>query len=248
MLFMDRDFHTNPPDCAGGHPNALDEAATALGQQIETYVVYLANADDEGGAAGPQALADATALARGLNPGLSYFFNASNGKAATAVAGEALSTVVADLGACVYDVPAGVGPEAVLQFPDVTKQGILNVKYAATCANDNELSNPTWVFDNQHIRICQDTCQGVIRAIQADEAATALANEQSGTTNTAAGITVYATEGCDVPSAGPIVESGTVPNDYDANVNTGSDDAGGSTSLPDAGVSDDAGPSDGGAG
>jgi hypothetical protein len=227
MLFIDRDFKTNPPDCGNSHKNAIQEAQAALSAGIETYVVYLANADyeDAGGAAPPPAESDAQSLAMGLNPNLSYFFNASAGSSAPVVAAEALSTVVADMGSCVYEVPSGIDSAATLQFPDPVTRTILTVTNADSCANDSS-TTPLWVFDNQHIRVCQNTCQRLVTAIQADEAATAQSNAANNTLNAAAGVTVYATESCGAPDAATIVESGTAPNNYDAGISPPSDDAG----------------------
>jgi hypothetical protein len=247
MLFFDRDFATTPPDCGGSHKNAIQEAQAGLGEGIETYVVYLKNADDTdaGGNAGPQALSDATALAMGFNPNLKYFFDASQGSASALAAtqAEALATIVADLGSCVYEVPQGIGPEAILSFPDLAvSKSILNVKNADDCSTDDPATTPTWVFDNQHIHVCPDTCQRIIDAVQADQANTAQNNILKGTANVAAGITVYATEACGAPSAGPIVEA-SVPNSFDANVGTPGEDAG-----EDGGGTEDGSPTeDGGA-
>ena len=246
MLFFDRDIQSGlNPDCGAAHKSAIQEAQAALSAGIETYVVYLKNADfDSGADTDPNAEPNAAALAMGFNTGAKYFFNASTGDKNTLAQTQAsaLASVVADLGSCVYEVPQGIGPEAVLQFPDTVSRSLLAVKNAASCANDDPATTPLWVFDNQHIRVCQNTCQRLITAVEADQAATAQNNILTGGNAGAAGITVYATEACGAPSAGPIVESGTVPNNFDANVGT-TDDAGGSgdDAGDDSGGSQDAG-------
>ena len=257
MLFFDRDFN-GALDCGNGHLSALQEAQKALGEGIETYVVFLGNKDDAedggNGFPGQQALTDAQQLGLGLNSTyLSYFFNASTLSTIATASVNALGSVVSDLGGCVYQVPPGVGPEAILQFPDAVSASIISVSNAGSCANDDPVKSPTWVFDNQHIRVCQNTCARILTSIQAEEAETAQNNLKNGTTTPAAGISVYATQPCysedgGTPNPEPLVESGTVPNNYDANLDLPSEDSGSEDAGAGDAASDDAGPIDGGAG
>jgi hypothetical protein len=248
MMFFDRDVYTNDEpsnviDCnasGANHASAQLEAQQALAAHgIETYVVYLANQDYSNGAPAQWAT-DAQQLAGGLSSTSQYFFNASNGHDPT-LAEEteslALASIVSDLGSCVYVNPGNMGPDAVLSYP--TPASLLasyaennplfiqyaNVVNAPSCANDDGNTNQLWVYDHQHIRVCQNTCANIVAAVQADEEHTASVNitrQSEGLPTIApAGITVSGVEPCESgPIDASIVESGSAPTNYDAGLPT----------------------------
>jgi hypothetical protein len=272
MMFFDRDVYTNDAtsnvtDCnADGlnHASAQLEAQQALAANgIETYVVYLKNQDYPNGAPAQWAT-NAQALAGGLSSSSQYYFNASTGSADQLAETEALAlaSVVSDLGSCVYENPGNLGPDAVLSYP--TAESLLvsyaqnqpafiqyaSVVNATSCANDDGNKNQLWVYDNKHIRVCQNTCAQIVAAVQADEEHTASVNssrqQQGLPLLAAAGITVSGVEPCEPgPIDASIVESGSTPTNYDAGLP--SFDASG---LPqeDGGAGEDAGTEDGGPG
>ena len=214
MLFYDRDFNVTSPDCSG-HQNAIEEAQAALAQQVavETYVVYLANADYPDGAVPGQAWEHGQQLAQGLSSGGQYAFNAANGATAQSQAALALANVVADLGSCVYEVPLHFVPGVDLSFPNYAKGGAsTSVSYASDCLADDGDTHRQYVFDNQHIRICQNTCKVLVQSIVDDEIVTAQQNQGATTPRAPYPIDVtwgYAC-GSTIPDAS-IVESGTAP-------------------------------------
>jgi hypothetical protein len=206
MVFTDRDFRTNRPDAGlttdcnldggSGHADPIQEAVRALSgndggtHPVETYVVYLANAEyptgapsfetDEAGTGG-----NMTALANGLLPEGGYYFpvNANMGAGGLGAAGNAIASLSADVGSCVYNVPAALPPGVKLSFPDyaILDQSVsppaprpVKVSYsnepdasdpANGCKEDDGTNNPLWVYDNQHIRLCQSTCQRLITSV-----------------------------------------------------------------------------------
>src|SRR6202041_2422621 len=104
---------------------------------------------------------------QGLTVGGTYFFNSSSQApgAAQAQAALALASVIADLGSCVYEIPLHFVPGVQLNFSDYKNPSApvtVNVSYAASCAADDASTNPLYVFDNQHIRLCQNTCQRLV--------------------------------------------------------------------------------------
>jgi hypothetical protein len=265
MMFFDRDVQTNPPadDCGGALPSAQLEAQQALAANgIETYVVYLKNQDYPNGAPANWAT-DAQQLAGGLSSTSQYFFNAGTGSSAQLEETEALAlaSVVSDLGSCVYENPGNLGPDAVLSYP--TAESLLasyalnnplaiqyaNVVNATSCANDDGKTNLLWVYDHQHIRVCQNTCAQIVAAVQADEEHTASQNitrqSQGLPTLAAPGITVSGVEPCESsPIDAAVVESGSAPTNYDAGLPTFD-----ASALPDdAATSEDGGLADAGAG
>jgi hypothetical protein len=224
MLFYDRNFNVGTStDCPQPHPDAIAEANTALQEGIETYAVYLANADYDGGIPPGNPAAAGAELARGLGTGGIYFFNAAAGAEAQATAAKALASVVADLGSCVYEVPLHFVPGSPLSFPDYSYNpascagagsppSTATVSYAASCATDDACGNPLYVFDNQHIRICQNTCQRLVSSIVASEILSAGRNQ--GLTTPLPPLPVDVewgyTCGAPIPDAS-IVESGSAP-------------------------------------
>ncbi len=212
MLFYDRDFGVGSTQCPQGHADAISEATVALAQnRIETYAVYLANADYKDGGEPEDAATHGQQLAQGLTPGNQYFFNASGQTNAETEALSALASVVADLGSCVYEVPLHFVPGVQLSFPDYTSASVptVNVSYAASCALDDATNGPLYVFDNQHLRICQNTCKRLVSSIAASEVISANVVKAGGPP---LAITVgwgYAC-GATIPDAS-IVESGSAP-------------------------------------
>ncbi|MGO9710042.1 MAG: hypothetical protein ACLQBL_14335 [Polyangiaceae bacterium] len=254
MLFYDRDFDTAGPDCSGAVP-AITVANQALTtNNLETYAVYLANADyppgvDDAGVPGDP-VGHGQQLAQGLSPHGQYFFNASSqaSGAAAANAALALASVVADLGSCVYQVPGIFVPGSQLSFPDyatlftppagTTPQvSTVTVNYSDTgCGLDDANTNPIYVFDNQHIRICQNTCQRLVTSITDNEIATGQRNQGRVTPLPPLPQDVTWSFSCvNIPEAG-IVESGSAPNVI------GGEDAGEDAAVEDAGGIVDAGP------
>jgi hypothetical protein len=233
MLFFDRDFNVSPPDCPAPQLSAITLAANALAQQqIETYVVFLANADYPDGGIPGNPITDATNLAQGLAAGGQYFFNATNGANAASIAASALGNVVADMGSCVY-LPsvrgigpgqAAIGPDWTLTFADDAAGGALvNVVNAQSCLTDDAATNPVWVYDNQHIRLCQNTCERLVKSVEYNELIAAETSKVTGVVAPAGGVSVFANPPvlvCDggSPSDAAIVESGSEPLNYDAGV------------------------------
>jgi hypothetical protein len=238
MIFYDRDFNVSPTTDCPNHVDAITEAKNAFQQEgIETYAVYLANADFPDGGVPGQAIAHGQQLAQGFTAGGQYFFNASSQApgAAAASAGLALASVVADLGSCVYEIPLHFVPGVNLNFPDYApllsnaSAVTVSVSYADSCALDNATTNPLYVFDNQHIRICQNTCQRLVTSITDDEIVTEKLNQGRATPLPTRPVNVgwgYAC-GSPIPDAS-IVESGSAPTSTseDAGVDAGSEDAG----------------------
>jgi hypothetical protein len=176
MVFYDRDFGIGAGTDCPSHADAIAEATTALSQNgIETYAVYLASADFPDGSVPGDPVAHGQALAQGLTPGGQYFFNASSQApgAAQQQALSAVASVVADLGSCVYDVPIHFVPGVQLNFPDYAPERngkasgavAVNVSYASSCGADDATTNPLYVFDNQRIRICQNTCERLTTSV-----------------------------------------------------------------------------------
>ena len=102
----------------------------------------------------------------------STFTNATNGANAEVNAVAALGSVVADLGSCVYQPsvrgfgasPTAIAPDWTISFLDLTKQATVTAQNAPDCANDSA-STPLWVYDTQHLRLCQNTCQRLVTSI-----------------------------------------------------------------------------------
>ena len=221
MVFYDRDFGVSPATECPQHQDAIAEAKTALQNGLETYAVFLANADYPDGGVPGQPDLHGQQLAQGLTAGGQYYFNASSQApgAAQQQAGLALASVIADLGSCVYEVPLHFVPGVQLNFPDYApltagkSATTVNVSYATSCASDDASANPLYVFDNQHIRICQNTCQRLVTSITDDELITAQRNASNpGTPFAPLPLEVgwgYAC-GTPIPDAG-IVESGSAP-------------------------------------
>jgi hypothetical protein len=249
MLFTDRDVKVSPQqdDCAGATPNA-DIVSTNFfnSNGIETYVVYLANRDylDAGGVA-PGA-SDYANISHGLATcgGAKYFFDASGQSNATQVAGDALASVVADMGGCEYlpSIRVGarsltVGSDWSLSFED--QSGVapntyktVSVANASSCTNDSD-TNPQWVYDDQHIRICEHTCQRLVNSIKGNQTYAAAVTQQTGITHPATGIPVQVTAppiDCDAGAPvtdAAVVESGTAPSDWACGATGGDGGTGG---------------------
>jgi hypothetical protein len=221
MLFFDRDVQN---DCGGTAASAATESLLAYQspQQIETYVVYLGNANDQNttppGLPPAQWIADANAIAQ---PSTAWFdATGENGDPAT-VQVQALTHVIADLGSCVYEVPSNISSGAALSFFDVVASPPTNVtvKYGASCDGEDAVNNPLWVFDNQHIHMCPQTCKRLVNSAQTDRQivlAQNIQNAQNGLPPNVGlppglplDITVTALEQCDPPQPDPkVVEAG----------------------------------------
>jgi hypothetical protein len=184
VLFLDRDFNVTTPDCGSTHADAVTESMAASAAGVETYVVYLSNADFPDGGVPGTPVAHAQALANVLAPGTTAFFNASS-QTPGAAAGQtslALSTVAADLGSCLYETPAGLPSGAPLAFTDyapLTSNGTpaaVSVSAAASCTSDDAQTNPLYVVDGAQIRFCPATCGRLQASLVADEEITAALN------------------------------------------------------------------------
>jgi hypothetical protein len=190
MLFYDSDFNVAPNNDCPGQLDPIQQATQAAAQQgIETYVVYLANAQydlPDGGLieAGVPVPGDPVthgqALAHGAVPGAQYFYNASDPTSLASVASQAMANVIADLGSCVYEWPPLFVPGSTITFPDYGTEvspppgqtravSTVNVQFAKSCAYDDAQNNPLYVFDNGHIRICQNTCQRLVTSVTDNE-------------------------------------------------------------------------------
>jgi hypothetical protein len=176
-------------------------------------------------------------------------------------AGEALASVVADLGSCVYEVPLHFVPGSELSFPDYSYNpascadsgappSTTTVKYGTSCATDDACGNPLYVFDSEHIRICQNTCQRLVASIVASEILSAGRNQGLTTPLPPLPVDVDWGYSCSspipdasivesdsaplpLPDAGPGEDAGSVGT-FDAGI--GESDAG--FGLPDAAVAD----------
>jgi hypothetical protein len=189
MLFYDSDFNVAPSNDCAGALDPIAEAAQAAGKGIETYAVYLANAEydlPDGGTidGGPGVPGDPVGhggqLAQGAVPGGQYFFNAKDPTKLESVAGQAMASVIADLGSCVYEWSPIFAPGATISFPDYDTYlnppagqtrvvSTVNVAFARSCAADDAQNNPLYVLDNGHIRICQNTCKRLVTSTTDDE-------------------------------------------------------------------------------
>jgi hypothetical protein len=122
-------------------------------------------------------------------------------------------------------VPAVFVPGSTLTFPDYDtllhppagQTGVtstVTVTYSDKgCGLDLAESNQLYVFDNQHIRICQNTCQRLVQSIKDDELITAQRNQGRVTPLPQLPLDVSWSYPCDnIPDAGVLVESGSGPN------------------------------------
>jgi hypothetical protein len=224
MLLVDRDFNVSPNTDCPQHDDAITEAAAALAAGLETYVVYLANADYPDSGVPGQPFTHAKALAGGLTLGGQYFFDSSSQDKETqkTQTGLALASVIADLGSCVYEVPLHFVPGVKLSFPDYAPvfaghppAPTVTVSYSPDCLADDATSNPLYVFDNQHIRVCQKTCARLVASIIADEKIGAAYNAPNPTSPTPIPAPPFDVGwgyacGTAIPDAS-IVESGSAP-------------------------------------
>jgi hypothetical protein len=176
ILFYDRDFNVSPTTDCPNHQDAIAEATAALQNGLETYAIYLANADFPDGGVPGQPIAHGKQLAQGLTPGGTYFFDSSSQakNAAATQTGLAVASVIADLGSCVYEIPYNFVPGVQLTFPDYNaivagQPSTATVSYATDCLADDSSAKPLYVFDNQHIRICQNTCTRLAASIKQEE-------------------------------------------------------------------------------
>ena len=233
MLFYDRDFDVSPTDCPA-HADAISEATAAFEQNhLETYAVYLGNADYPDGGVPGNPIQHGELLAQGFSTGVKYFANASSQQpgAAQATAGQALASVVADMGSCVYEIPGLFVPGAQISFPKYPQLGSsaavtpVTVSYAPSCALDDGSTNALYVFDNQHIRICQNTCSALVTSITNDEIYSAARNAGRTTPLPPLPFNVTWSYACgNIPDAA-IVESGSAAPAPDAGEDAAGEDA-----------------------
>lgn len=152
MLIVNR---TIGDDCGSGHAMAVAEAAAAFnsanaGDRIYTYVVMLGNT------AGGQDATTAQAIATAGGPtGAKQFFDArSDGSAGP----RAFTTVVSDLGSCLYEKPANIDAGAVIAYTDPLSQQTTNVAFNMGCNEAAQNTSDGWNIDNGRVRICGKAC------------------------------------------------------------------------------------------
>ena len=231
MLFTDRDFHISPDDCTGQTPDAITLSSQAVADPthpIETYVVYLANADfpPSGGVPVPgNPTVDVPQLAHGVDKaGSEVFFDASGQSNSQVVALEALGAVVADLGSCLYgpkiriaasDVP--VAPTWTLSFSDQSSAGsppsggypVVTATNATSCDQDTAAS-PRWAYYQGQIGLCSNTCKRLVSSNIGNQKIAAALTQITNVYHSATGISVTASAPAVDCDAGAEVTDGAV--------------------------------------
>ena len=146
-----------------------------------TRITPMAASPGDPAAAGAQ-------LARGLAPGGTYFFNAAAGASAQATAGEALASVVADLGSCVYEVPLHFVPGSQLTFPDYSytpasvrerrsAPSTVSVSYATSCATTTRAGTRSTSSTTSTFESARTPASASSRASSASEILSAARNQ-----------------------------------------------------------------------
>lgn len=160
LVLGNRDLWTR---CGGDSPDQL--AAQALAQDIHTYVVALrAPAGTDQGGRDPVLDAQTISLAGGTE-----LFDATTDPNVGALA---LSTIVADLGSCVYDQPEGASlaqnkAVTTLSYFDALAQAKVVVQYDAGCSESSTTASG-WNLDSEgRVRMCGAACNALRSTIKA---------------------------------------------------------------------------------
>jgi hypothetical protein len=216
MLIIDRDVTT---DCPGGGKTAIQRAADAfqsgdIEKRVYTYVVVLGNQDLADGGDGIPPIANAQQLAAA---GGTTMFDVTHGEGATSSEksndllrrqGDALNTVVSDLGSCLYEAIPNMSTNAHVAILGPT--GPQDLPYSAT--NCNAPNTKGWRFDPPpakgtpgRIRLCDQPCADLRTVLKAS----ALISEANLQKPPAIPVTV--TEPCDPKASAPPISDAAPP-------------------------------------
>ena len=153
VLLANRDLASHCTPAIGG-PN--DHAFEAFSTEAMTTGAVLLSAPPDAEQGNRDPFIDAVTIARA---GAGPFWDTTFDPKLRAVA---MTSVVTDLGSCLYDVPKGIDPKALatpstkLSYFDLLSSNRVDIPYDATC-NDRSLGDG-FSFDAGRVRICGHSC------------------------------------------------------------------------------------------